>query len=66
MRDRPAKSEGTESRREPVVTPLASKRLTLWWMAAPETPHSRAISKKGMRAFLTRKERIFWSIWSMW
>ena len=33
-----------------------------WWMAAPEMPHSRAISRKGMRAFLIRYLRILRSI----
>ena len=31
--------------REPVMIPPASIFLTRWWMAAPETPHSRAISR---------------------
>jgi hypothetical protein len=34
-------------------------------MAAPETPHSLAISRNGILAFFTRKERIFWSILSI-
>ena len=50
---------------EPVMTPLSSSFLTLWCTAAPEMPHSRAISRKGILALLTRNDRIFLSVSSM-
>ena len=50
---------------EPVMMPMLVSRCTLWCMAAPDTPHSRATSRKGVRAFFEIIDRIFLSSSSM-
>ena len=45
-----------------MITPISSNFLMRWWMAAPEMPHSRAISRYGIRAFFIRNRSIFLSV----
>ena len=47
-------ASGFTIKREPSIIPESSIFFTRWWMAAPDMPHSRAISKKGILAFFTR------------
>jgi len=56
---------GSTSRRKPRITPDSSIFFTRWWIAAPEIPHSRAISRKGMRALRINRLRILRSVASM-
>ena len=46
---------------DPLITPMLISRCTRWWMAAPDTLHSRATSRYGILALCVINCRIFLS-----